>query len=326
MLEQFHKFVDVGKATIPSSDLYDSMLKFEALLDEALLLQSSPIISVVGNILTSISDGDQIVLGICKYSVKSAKYESFQNSSLAGGIYESKYFSSKQRIEAETNGYTLIEVQSNETNITEACGIIEDVSAKIEIGSYVASRKPLPGLVNFEPHPVENAATIAYTTVDLSHHLSLFDTVYTSSDAFQVKLITPTKLILSGHVSVASEGEKLYVEAKGTEHIIIMREFSSDLDTFRVVPDDSLKGIGARIYTETPYYRQPLTYILGNPSEIQVFIFKNVSPELELNFTLSLDGHSSNPIQWPEGDGLTAAEEIRSSVSSFSTVLGDVYI
>ena len=44
----------------------------------------------------------------------------------------------------------MIEVGSNETNLTEACRIIEDASVEVEIGTYVASRKALPGLMSFE--------------------------------------------------------------------------------------------------------------------------------------------------------------------------------
>jgi len=393
VLEQFHNFVGVGKATILSSELHDSMLKFEAMIDESLLLQKIPMISIVGNILSSISSSDEIVIGVCKFRIESAQFEYFKNSSIAGEIYNSKYFASKQRLEAESNGYTLIEVHSNETNLTEACGISEDVSVEVEIGSYVASRKALPGLVSFETDiyladAVHGSLSIkitprisnkiipndsisingvmykvkalneecdlheclilttpytgqtvtksnikvkvyteiftAYTTIDLTQHLSVSDKVYTSSDSFHVLLVEPTKLILSGHVSFICEGEKIYVDAKGAEHLVIMREFSSDLDTFRVVVDDNLKGIGARIYTKTPYYRHPSTYILGNPSEIQVVIFKTLSLHLKLNFTLGLDGHVSNSIQWPDGDGLITAEEIRSSLLSFDSVRGDV--
>ena len=145
-----------------------------------------------------------------------------------------------------------------------------------------------------------------------------------SNNFYSSTFVEPTKLILLGHVSFVCEGEKLYVDAKGSEHIVIMREFSSDLNAFRVVPDNNLKGIGARIYTETPYCRHPSTYVLGNPSEIQAVKFKTLSPHLELDFKLSLDEQVSNSIQWPKGDGSITANEIRSSLLSFDTMRGDV--
>ena len=109
--------------------------------------------------------------------------------------------------------------------------------------------------------------------------------------------VEPTKLILLGHVSFVCEGEKIYVDAKGSEHIVIMREFSSVLITFRVVPDNNLKGIGARIYAETPYCRHPSTYVLGNLSDIQAVKIKTLSPHLKLCFKLSLDEQACNSIQ-----------------------------
>ena len=63
------------------------------------------------------------------------------------------------------------------------------------------------------------------------------------NDFFEVKGVSNSSLILSGKVTTSSDpSHSIYVDGNGAEQSIIMKTFTSDLDTFQVIPNSNWRG------------------------------------------------------------------------------------
>ena len=95
----------------------------------------------------------------------------------------------------------------------------------------------IPGFYNQEIY--------AITTSDLLSILSesLGVEVQIGNDFFEVKGVSNSSLILSGKVTTSSDtSHSIYVDGNGAEQSIIMKTFTSDLDTFQVIPNSNWRG------------------------------------------------------------------------------------
>ena len=375
-----------------------SAVKLLGLVDDTLMESSFKSVAVIGDTTTAVAKGDKVVIGSChNLMVESVSYSQFDATQGAGFLFNTKYPLSQETSEARLKGYTTLQVTNTSpsfASFASDCGQNDDLSANIEVGSYVESKRALQGRViligeyyivtsshgspyvefsfgfasNISPGDVFTIGGVSYevdlsnddygvncikfttdflrtvsssdkkvkvypktgieatTTVDLSSNLSESDYLYIGADKLRVESVTPSIIYLSGTVTCDNIGVPVYVNAYGVEHYIVMKAFTANLGTFRVVPEANWRGTASRIFSVRPNGELPMRYVIGNPSEIQVITLQDLTPNGGNCFSLTFDGFTTTLLAWPVGDGATAANAIKEALLSLHSVKGDIKI
>ena len=167
---------------------------------------------------------------------------------------------------------------------------------------------------------------IIWTTEDLSIEISSEDSIYIGNDKLKVLTVYSTYLIAEGIVSRDCFGCAIYKDGNGFEHEIVVKAYSSDLSTFRIVPESNLRGTDVHIFSMHSYGYDRRQYILGNIVETQHVTLRDSSPDAATHFTLSFDGYDTDLIDWPSNDGFMTSNKIYSSLVSLESIKGDIEV
>ena len=153
ILDELQRLKCVGKAAALGNRLGQTGLDLSVLVDNSLAYAGQNALSTIGDVTTSISTGDKLSLGTCNLVVRSLEYTAFDALSGAGYIYANRYASSDEEESARAQGYTMIQVQLEinpalSFSYTSDCGVLEEVSSLVRVGSLTVSRMALSGRVS----------------------------------------------------------------------------------------------------------------------------------------------------------------------------------
>ena len=103
------------------------------------------------------------------------------------------------------------------------------------------------------------------------------DYVWVGEDKLAVQSVTSTSVALKGIVGYDNIGARMFNEGNGAEYGIVMKAYTGDLDTFRVVPEGNWRGKNARIHLTRPQGKPANNYVIGVPSEMQTLALRDTA-------------------------------------------------
>ncbi|KAL7554112.1 hypothetical protein ACHAWF_017504 [Thalassiosira exigua] len=144
MLQEMHRLDGIGKANMlgPEEGGELSFLDFRALIDDSFATtQGLKAIAVVGDLTSTLTHGDPIVVGTCELEINGVSREDYDSAQSAGSLYESLYASSPETARAKIRGYSILEIKPGDQALSfvSDCSQDDGVSETIQAGSVLGT-------------------------------------------------------------------------------------------------------------------------------------------------------------------------------------------
>ncbi len=121
-----------------------------------------------------------------------------------------------------------------------------------------------------------------------------------------------------GKVSESKNGGTLI------ERMIAIEGHSTDLNTFRIIPEPNWRGSRSQIFVMNPYQTRSNQFLLGNKPNIQRIVFRDNSSSIGKTFSLVFKGKSTSTLPWPSGDGSHTMVTMKAALESLTSIQGEV--
>jgi len=141
ILQEMHLLNGVGKVNMlgPTDGDALSSIQLSALVDDSFTAQGLKAIAVVGDLTSTFSSGDQLMVGTCDLVIKSILHKDYDATQSAGYLYESLYSTSPETANAKTLGYSILQIKPSGATLhfLPGCSQEDGVNETIQVGSVL---------------------------------------------------------------------------------------------------------------------------------------------------------------------------------------------
>lgn len=141
VLQEMHRLNGIGKVNMLGPVVGENLssLEFNALVDNSFIIDAQKAIAIVGDLTSTLAEGDPLILGTCELEIKNVVHEDFDDTQSAGLLYETLYAASPETANAKTLGYTILQIRSvgGALSFSTDCSQSDGAGESVNIGAIL---------------------------------------------------------------------------------------------------------------------------------------------------------------------------------------------